>query len=64
MKKPNKKTLALTIVAFVLVLMSLISFTFSWIDDIKLVEFQNADVADGAPLKAGTDIKKKKKTKL
>ena len=56
MKKPNKKTLALTIVAFVLVLMSLISFTFSWIDDIKLVEFQNADVADGAPLKAGTDI--------
>ena len=56
MKKPNKKTLALTIVAFVLVLMSLVSFTFSWIDDIKLVEFQNADVADGAPLKAGTDI--------
>ena len=56
MKKPNKKTLILTIVAFVLVLMSLISFTFSWIDDIKLVEFQNADVADGAPLKAGTDI--------
>ena len=56
MKKPNKKTLVLTIVAFVLVLMSLVSFTFSWIDDIKLVEFQNADVADGAPLKAGTDI--------
>lgn len=57
MKKPNKKTLALTIVAFVLVLMSLISFTFSWIDDIKLVEFQNDDLAkNGAPLKTGTDI--------
>lgn len=57
MKKPNKKTLALTIVAFVLVLMSLVSFTFSWIDDIKLVEFQNDDLAkNGAPLKTGTDI--------
>ena len=57
MKKPNKKTLILTIVAFVLVLMSLISFTFSWIDDIKLVEFQNDDLAkNGAPLKTGTDI--------
>lgn len=57
MKKPNKKTLILTIVAFVLVLMSLVSFTFSWIDDIKLVEFQNDDLAkNGAPLKTGTDI--------
>lgn len=57
MKKHNKKTLALSIVAFVLVLMSLISFTFSWIDDIKLVEFQNDDLAkNGAPLKTGTDI--------
>ena len=56
MKKPNKKHLALSIVAFVLVLMSLVSFTYSWIDDIKLVEFQNADVANGAPLKAGVDI--------
>lgn len=57
MKKPNKKTLVLTIVAFVLVLMSLVSFTFSWIDDIKLVEFQNDDLAkNGAPLKTGTDI--------
>lgn len=57
MKKHNKKTLALSIVAFILVLMSLISFTFSWIDDIKLVEFQNDDLAkNGAPLKTGTDI--------
>lgn len=56
MKKSNKKTLVLSVVAFVLILMSLVSFTYSWIDDIKLVEFQNADVADGAPLKAGTDI--------
>ena len=57
MKKHNKKTLALSVVAFVLVLMSLVSFTFSWIDDIKLVEFQNDDLAkNGAPLKTGTDI--------
>lgn len=56
MKKSNKKTLVLSVVAFVLILMSLVSFTYSWIDDIKLVEFQNADVADGAPLKTGIDI--------
>ena len=57
MKKSNKKTLVLTIVAFVLILMSLVSFTYSWIDDIKLVEFQNDNlVQNGAPLKTGTDI--------
>ena len=57
MKKSNKKTLVLSVVAFVLVLMSLISFTYSWIDDIKLIEFQNDDlVKNGAPLKTGVDI--------
>ncbi len=57
MKKLNKKTLALSIVAFILILMSLVSFTYSWIDDIKLVEFQNDNlVQNGAPLKTGTDI--------
>ncbi len=57
MKKSNKKTLVLSIVAFVLILMSLVSFTYSWIDDIKLVEFQNDNlVQNGAPLKTGTDI--------
>ena len=57
MKKSNKKTLVLSIVAFVLILMSLVSFTYSWIDDIKLVEFQNDNLAqNGAPLKTGTDI--------
>ena len=57
MKKSNKKTLILSVVAFVLILMSLVSFTYSWIDDIKLVEFQNDNLAqNGAPLKTGTDI--------
>lgn len=57
MKKSNKKTIALSIVAFVLVLMSLISFTYSWIDDIKLVEFTNDNLAsENAPLKTGIDI--------
>lgn len=57
MKKSNKKTLVLSVVAFVLILMSLVSFTYSWIDDIKLVEFQNDNLAqNGAPLKTGTDI--------
>jgi len=56
-KKSNKKTLVLSVVAFVLILMSLVSFTYSWIDDIKLVEFQNDNLAqNGAPLKTGTDI--------
>ena len=57
MKKPNKKTIALSVVAFVLILMSLISFTYSWIDDIKLIEFNNDNLADNnAPLKTGVDI--------
>ena len=57
MKKSNKKPLILAIVALILVLVSFVSFTYSWIDDIKLVEFQNDNLAqNGAPLKTGTDI--------
>ncbi|MEE0957255.1 MAG: hypothetical protein UH734_04100 [Ruminococcus sp.] len=57
MKKSNKKPLILAIVALILVLVSFVSFTYSWIDDIKLVEFQNDSLAqNGAPLKTGTDI--------
>lgn len=56
MKKPNKKIL-LSIVAVFLVLMTAIGFTYAWIDDIKLVEFQNDNlVKNGAPLKTGVDI--------
>lgn len=56
MKKPNKKII-LSVVALILVLMTAIGFTYAWIDDIKLVEFQNDNlVKNGAPLKTGVDI--------
>lgn len=56
MKKPNKKII-LSVVALILVLMTTIGFTYAWIDDIKLVEFQNDNlVKNGAPLKTGIDI--------
>ncbi len=57
MKKKNKKSIILSIVAFILVLMVTVGATYAWIDDIKLVEFQNDDLTDnGAPLKTGVDI--------
>lgn len=57
MKKLNRKHLALSIVAFILVLMVTVGATYAWIDDIKLVEFQNDDLTtNGAPLKTGVDI--------
>lgn len=57
MKKLNKKHLILSAVALVLVLMTTIGVTYSWIDDVKLVEFNNDNLAkNNAPLKAGVDI--------
>lgn len=57
MKKPNTKRVALTVVALILVLMLTVGITYAWIDDIKLVEFQNDDLTNnGAPLKTGVDI--------
>ncbi len=57
MRKLNIKHIALSIVAFVLILILTVGVTFSWIDDVKLVEFKNDDlVDDGAPLKTGVDI--------
>lgn len=57
MKKPNTKHIALTVVALILALMVTVGITYSWIDDIKLVEFQNDNLTDnGAPLKTGVDI--------
>lgn len=54
----KKKVIALSVVA--LVLASLVVFgltTYAWIDDVKLVEFNNDDLANNsAPLKTGTDI--------
>ena len=57
MRKHNMKHFLLAIVAVILILMMSVGVTFSWIDDIKLVEFQNDDlVSEGAPLKTGVDI--------
>lgn len=57
MIKANKKHLALSIVALTLALMTTIGITYSWIDDVKLVEFNNDNLAkNGAPLKSGADI--------
>lgn len=54
----KKKVIALSVVA--LVLASLVVFgltTYAWIDDVKLVEFNNDDLAkNSAPLKTGVDI--------
>ncbi len=56
MKKSNKKIL-LSIVALILALMTMLGFTYAWIDDIKRVEFQNDNLTEnGAPLKTGVDI--------
>ncbi len=56
MKKKNKKNVLLSVAAFILVAVTVVGVTYSWIDDVKLVQFQNADVSDGAPLKTGVDI--------
>lgn len=56
MKKMNTKNVLLSVAAFILVAVTVVGVTYSWIDDVKLVQFQNADVSDGAPLKTGVDI--------
>lgn len=57
MKKMNIKHIALSIVAVILILILSVGVTYGWIDDVKLVEFENDDLVDnGAPLKSGVDI--------
>lgn len=57
MKKTKKKYMALAAVALILSLLTAVSVTYSWIDDVKQVEFDNDNVAkNGAPLKSGVDI--------
>lgn len=57
MKKSNIKRLALSVMAASLLVVSAVGVTYSWIDDVKLVEFQNDSVTDNnAPLKTGVDI--------
>ena len=56
MKKLHIKHIAFVMVAAILFSVVAVGVTYSWIDDVKMVEFQNADVTDGAPLKSGMDI--------
>lgn len=57
MKNKKHEKIAFVIVAILLVALTTVSATFSWIDDVKLVEFNNDDLAQNkAPLKTGTDI--------
>ena len=57
MKKVKNKKAALVIVALILVALTAVSATYAWIDDVKLVEFDNDNLAqNGAPLKTGVDI--------
>lgn len=57
MRKMNKKYVALSVVALILASMMTIGVTYAWIDDVKLVEFDNDNlVQNGAPLKSGVDI--------
>lgn len=57
MRNKNRKQILLSVVALLLVALMTVGVTYSWIDDLKLVEFQNDSVSDNkAPLKAGVDI--------
>lgn len=56
MKKVNIKHIALSLLAVVLVMIITVGVTYSWIDDVKLVQFENDNLSDGAPLKSGVDI--------
>lgn len=56
MKKFTNKKYALSIVALILVLLMTIGITYSWIDDVKLVEINTSDDGTDIPLKTGVDI--------
>lgn len=58
MKRNNftRKNILLAVVALVLVLMMAVGATYSWIEDIKLVQVQMTDDGDSKPLTVGQDI--------
>lgn len=57
MKNVKNKKLALAVVALILAALTAVSMTYAWIDDVKLVEFDNYSLSDNrAPLKTGVDI--------
>lgn len=53
----KRKIVALSVVALLLAFTITVGVSFSWIDDVKQVEFQNSNLTDNnAPLKTGVDI--------
>lgn len=54
--KVNFKNLILSVVALILVMMLTVGVTYSWIEDVKRVEFRTDDAGEDTPLKTGTDI--------
>lgn len=54
--KVNFKNLILSVVALILVMMLTVGVTYSWIEDVKQVQFSTKQEGDEAPLKTGTDI--------
>ena len=57
MKRLNRKNLILSVVALVLVLMLSVGATYSWIEDLKLVELNtNDDAGTAIPLTVGNKI--------
>lgn len=56
----NRKHIALSLVAFILIMMMTVGVTYSWIDDAKQVQISTIDDADNkTPLKTGVDINAK-----
>ncbi len=57
MRKSKSSQIALSVVALLLVAVTVVGVTYSWIDDVKQIEFNNDTLAkNGAPLKTGVDI--------
>ena len=56
MRKFINRKHALSIVALILVLLMVVGITYSWIDDVKLVEINTSDDGTNIPLKTGVDI--------
>lgn len=56
----NRKHIALSLVAFILIMLMTVGVTYSWIDDAKQVQISTLDDADNkTPLKTGVDINAK-----
>lgn len=58
-KNKNKKQICLSLVALILVMLMTVGITYSWIDDVKQIQINTVDDAEGTPLKTGVDINAK-----